>query len=77
MEYKINDKVVGKLPDFIIAGGGKCGSTTLVGVLNQNPEIFLQPATSTLACEPHFFERDKNFISFNEFKSPFIHKGPV
>jgi hypothetical protein len=32
MEYIISDKVVGELPAFIIAGSGKCGSTTLVGV---------------------------------------------
>ena len=69
MEYKINDKVVGKLPDFIIAGGAKCGSTTLVGVLNQNPEIFLQPATSTLGCEPHFFERDPKYAKGIEYYS--------
>ena len=69
MEYKINDKVVGKLPAFIIAGSGKCGSTTLVGVLNQNPEIFLQPATSTLGCEPHFFERDPKYAKGIEYYS--------
>jgi hypothetical protein len=38
------------LPDFIIGGAPKCGTTALFEYLNQHPQVF----TST-PKEPHFF----------------------
>ncbi|MFM6200544.1 MAG: sulfotransferase, partial [Dolichospermum sp.] len=41
-----------KLPNFMIAGGMKCGTTSLHYLLSQHPQIFI-PET-----EPHFFSLD-------------------
>ena len=45
-----------RLPDFILIGAMKCGTTTLYRWLEQQPEVHL---TSTK--EPHFFSRDANW----------------
>ena len=44
------------MPNFIIVGAAKSGTTTLHRLLNQHPNIFL-PDTK----EPHYFCRDKQF----------------
>ncbi|AFZ61384.1 sulfotransferase [Anabaena cylindrica FACHB-243] len=41
-----------KLPDFIIGGGMKCGTTSLHYLLNKHPQIFIPNN------EPHFFTLD-------------------
>lgn len=43
----------GRLPDFIIIGGMKCGSTTLYQYLCRHPDIFM-----CAAKEPMFFSRE-------------------
>ncbi|MFT6985524.1 MAG: hypothetical protein ACJAT7_001334 [Psychromonas sp.] len=52
-----------KIPDFIICGAMKSGTTTLHGMLNQHPDVFIPEK------ELHFFDRD-NIIQhpdFNQF----------
>ena len=44
-----------KLPDFIIAGGMKCGTSTLHWLLNQHQEVFIPGSAEE---EPHFFSID-------------------
>ncbi len=41
-----------RLPNFIIGGGMKCGTTSLHWILNQHPQIFIPDD------EPHFFTID-------------------
>lgn len=48
-----NDKCV--LPDFLIVGSGKCGTTALKHYLVQHPEVFVYPR------EIHFFDHDENY----------------
>lgn len=43
-----------KLPNFLIVGGAKCGTTSLANYLSQNKEIFI-PSTK----EPHYFVYEK------------------
>ncbi|GGZ99789.1 hypothetical protein GCM10008090_05550 [Arenicella chitinivorans] len=43
-------------PNFIIAGAAKSGTTTLHGLLNSNPEVFLPELK-----EPHYFCREQKF----------------
>ncbi|MEC4894473.1 MAG: sulfotransferase [Oscillatoria sp. PMC 1051.18] len=38
---------VNKLPDFIIIGGGKCGTTSLHDYLSQHPQIYICPQKET------------------------------
>jgi hypothetical protein len=40
-----------KLPDFMIAGAAKSGTTTLYDFLNQHPQVFFPKGTK----EPHYF----------------------
>ena len=42
------------MPNFIIIGSGKCGTTSLYHYLNQHPDIFMSPMKET------------NFFSFEE-----------
>lgn len=44
-----------RLPDFIVLGAPKCGTTSLYGYLSQHPEVFLPRK------EPHFFGQDLSF----------------
>ena len=46
----------GRLPDFLVVGGMKCGSTTLHGHLSNHPDLFLCSPK-----EPQFFSRDAVF----------------
>ena len=49
------------VPDFIIAGSAKSGTTTLHDILNSHPDIFIPDG------EPHFFYID-NFSYHHENK---------
>ena len=40
------------LPDFIIAGAAKCGTTSLHNILNSHSDVFIPQG------EPHFFDHD-------------------
>ncbi|MEQ1558144.1 MAG: sulfotransferase [Methyloglobulus sp.] len=42
-----------RLPDFIIVGGAKCGTTTLYKMLTKHPKVFM-----CTPKEPEFFARD-------------------
>jgi len=46
-----------RLPDFIIPGAAKAGTTSLVAYLRQHTRIFLPQGTG----EVHFFNNDKNY----------------
>ncbi|MDT0602806.1 sulfotransferase family protein [Thalassotalea castellviae] len=57
------------LPDFIIAGAMKSGTTTLHAILNQHPDVYMPEK------ELHFFDMD-NLIQhpeFNTFDKQFWH----
>lgn len=44
----------GKLPNFLIVGAGKAGTTSLWHHLNQHPEVYMSPVK-----EPRFFVRER------------------
>ena len=44
------------LPDFILVGASRSGTTTIFSILDKHPEIFLPPNKGLF-----FFERDINF----------------
>ena len=48
------------LPDFIIAGAMKSGTTTLHNILNEHPDVFIPDS------EIHFFDMD-DVIEHPEF----------
>lgn len=51
-----------KLPDFIICGAMKCGTTTLHAILDKHPKIFIPKK------EVHFFDMD-NILQHPDFNS--------
>jgi hypothetical protein len=65
-----------KLPDFIIAGGMKCGTTSLHHILNKHPDIYIPEE------EIHFFDMDDItqhpeffYYNDNEWISPKINQN--
>lgn len=54
------------LPDFIIAGAPKCGTTSLYHYLEQHPNIFLAPK------EIHYFGKDLKFKKPNNDFSVYL-----
>ena len=44
---------MGALPNFIVAGSAKCGTTTLCGALSMHPDVYV--------CEP----KEPNFLAFD------------
>jgi len=44
-----------KLPNFLIVGAAKSGTSTLIGYLRRHPQIFMANS------EIHFFDLDENF----------------
>lgn len=44
-----------RLPDFLIIGAQKCGSTWLNAMLRQHPTVY------SPGCEVHFFDKDANY----------------
>ena len=62
---------LGRLPDFLVVGGMKCGSTTLHGHLSNHPDLFL-----CRLKEPQFFSRDEVFSrGFDWYRSLFAEAG--
>jgi hypothetical protein len=68
-----------KLPDFIIVGAMKCGTTTLHSMLDTHPDVFIPKG------ELHFFDHDNifehhDFLMFNEtneyWNYPSLKKNP-
>ncbi len=51
------------LPNFIVVGANKGGTTSIYHYLHQHPEVYLSPVK-----EPHFFSKD---IDINLFKREF------
>lgn len=47
---------LGKLPDYLVVGAQKCGSTSLCSMISEHPDV--APA---LVKEVHFFETQANF----------------
>jgi len=47
-----------KLPDFLIIGAQKCGTTSLVNNLNKHPEVRMCEFSQGSGSEVHFFDRD-------------------
>lgn len=45
------------LPDFLMIGGGRCGSTWIYRCLLEHPQVFVPEERKEL----HFFNRDSNF----------------
>ena len=61
-----------KLPDFIIVGAQKCGTTTLHYSLTKHPEIFMSNPK-----ELNFFQEDENYSRGIEWYSSFFGKCPL
>ena len=58
-----------KMPDFLLVGAAKSGTTSLYHYLAQSPEIFLTPEK-----EPHFFSFYNNPPAFNSPETlPTVH----
>jgi len=53
------------VPNFIVVGANKGGTTSLYHYLKQHPEVYLSPIK-----EPHYFSKD---IDVNQFKKEFAH----
>jgi hypothetical protein len=51
------EKGVGRLPDFLVIGAAKAGTTTLHGYLNRHPQIFMSDPK-----EPEFFSHDEHYM---------------
>jgi hypothetical protein len=49
---RAGESEIGALPDFVVIGGKKCGTTFLYHLLSQHP--YVEPASSK---ELHFFNR--------------------
>jgi hypothetical protein len=61
MKTEINNRIV-NLPDFLIVGAGKSGTTSLFHYLKQHPQIFMPEIK-----EPNFFaftENPKSYINY-------------
>ncbi|QXD14290.1 sulfotransferase domain-containing protein [Rhodocaloribacter litoris] len=48
------------LPNFVIAGAAKCGTTSLYHYLKQHPDIYMSPVK-----EPHFFTFEEGVPDFH------------
>jgi len=55
------------LPDFIIIGAMKSGTTTLHNILRQHSQIFLPPEK-----EIHYFDIDKNYTKGLDYYASFF-----
>lgn len=53
------------LPNFIVVGANKGGTTSIYHYLKQHPQVYLSPIK-----EPHYFSTD---IDVNQFKKEFAH----
>ena len=63
-----------RLPDFIIAGAQKCGTTSLHRYLSAHPALYLPRRPQEL----HFFDFDENFIrGIDWFAEHFAPAGPA
>lgn len=56
-----------RLPDFLIIGAQKAGTTSLFDILKQHSKIYLHPKK-----ELHFFDRDQDFQNGRDFYSSYF-----
>ncbi|MFN8371236.1 MAG: sulfotransferase [Bacteriovoracaceae bacterium] len=64
----------GRLPDFLIIGGLKCGTSTLAQYLKAHPEINLIAKESD---EFHFFDSDRYYYGKNYYQSHFTEVNKI
>jgi Sulfotransferase family len=57
-------ELAGRLPDFLILGEAKCGTTTLWQILSRDPRVFF-PSEKEL----HFFSSDTDFAQHGRFET--------
>jgi hypothetical protein len=76
--YKKSEGTIAKLPDFLIVGAGKSGTTSLYHYLRQHPQIFMpeikEPKFFAFAETPTSFVYPKGTTiiwNFDEYKSLF------
>jgi len=67
-----NARAASKLPDFIIVGAQKCGTSTLHYSLSKHPNIFMSNPK-----ELDFFDNDDNFKLGIEWYASFFEKCPL
>jgi hypothetical protein len=73
------DAMQGRLPDFIIIGAAKSGTTTLYEYLRQHPKIYMAVASSpkVRSKEPNFFDPAKHWHrGVDWYRSLFAGAGP-
>ncbi|MFT3867816.1 MAG: sulfotransferase [Nibricoccus sp.] len=58
----ISEAIIEKPPNFIVAGAGESGTTSLYCYLKQHPQVFMSPVK-----EPNFFAAD-DIVSLPNFK---------
>lgn len=58
------------LVNFIIAGGQKCGTTSVFAVMRKHPDVFVPDIK-----EVHFFDRDESFNKGKDFYEGFFKKS--
>jgi Sulfotransferase domain len=58
------------LPNFLIVGAMKCGTSTLLGYLRQHEEIYIAPR------EVHFFDRESQYRRGIAWYENQFHSGP-
>jgi len=61
-----------RLPDFLVVGGMRCGSTTLYNILAAHPQIYMPKQK-----ELHFFDHYNADLNgdLNQYKQVFSHRG--
>jgi hypothetical protein len=68
----MNEKVMGPLPNFLVVGAQRCGTTYLHGLLQQHPEVFLPEGK-----EIHFFDHAEALGGEVEIKKYMRHFNAV
>jgi hypothetical protein len=63
--------VTGRLPDFLVLGAAKAGTTSLARWLEAHPDVFVPPQK-----ELHFFDRDRNWSRGPEWYAEFFAAAP-
>jgi hypothetical protein len=68
MDSNLSSINYSKLPNFLVIGAPKCGTTSLHSVLGQHPQIFISKVK-----EPHFFERDLYSNGLEWYQEKYFH----
>ena len=59
-----------RLPDFLVVGAMKAGTTSLSGYLSQHPDIHMPPG------EVHYFDREEHFAQGEQWYARALTSGP-